>query len=220
MRKAITRKWLERNRACRGQVDTFSALFPEGMPLTRENVATCHKANLDIVWAACHLMAKTQRRDFIIFTLKQRQPHIVDLFKQVGLHDHAEKIKALTFDDQNDQTEARHIFAAAWAAAWAVASAAAWAVDSAAAWAAARDAAWAVVASAAAWAVDGDAAWAVAGDAAWAVASAAAWAAARAAGWYAAREAATDKQVEYCINVLLPKKERRQATKSKKGGDS
>ena len=133
--KRITKSWLVRQQACADQVAQFAKLWPEGMPLTRANALICHKAGLDVVWAACRLMSIAQRRELIVFTLKQRQSCLVTLFDRAGLASHAQAIAVLDF---SDLTEAERVFDAAWAA-----SDAAWAVRTAAsdaAWAAARDA--------------------------------------------------------------------------------
>ena len=131
--RTITRSWLTNKGACRDQVDRFSGLYPKGMPLTAENVWACHKAGLDVIWAACHLMTKAQRQTFILYTLRQRQPHLVSLLARAGLKKQSVQIKSLKFDTVADATAAIPVLNAAWAAAWDAAWDAAYA---------ARDAAW------------------------------------------------------------------------------
>ncbi len=109
MRK-ITKSWLSTRGACIHQVESFAKLFPDGMPLTEENVWKCHEAGLDVVWAFCHLMTKVQRQAFLIFSLKQRQPYIATLFRQSGLNARARAIEKLTF---NNLDEAIRVFAVA-----------------------------------------------------------------------------------------------------------
>jgi len=140
------------------------------MLLTRENVWICHKAGLDVIWAACHMMTKEQRQEFILFTVRQRQPHLVELFTSIGLKEHATQIKNLRFDTSKEAQAAIPILNAARAAARDTMGAARTATD-------ARDAAW----------DDWDTAWA-------------AWTAARNSwGILDATDAAREQQIEWCI---------------------
>src|SRR3972149_815693 len=149
----ITLAWLRRHGACDGWHKTFQALFPRGAPLTREAAFKAHDAGLDVLWVGIALLTADERREFIVFTLKQRQPHLVSLFREAHLGGHAEAIAAI---DWGNLSDAKVVLTAARNAAWDGAWAAAWAADAAraardAAWDAASDAAW----DAAAWAAGG-----------------------------------------------------------------
>lgn len=123
----ITPRWLNRHRACKdGWVrpyhDVLLVRYPKGVPVTLEAALEAHEAGiswLDILWVALHQLRNRQdRRDFIIFTLRQRQPHLAMLFRRAGLNDHA---RAITSLDWSDLRRAQHILAAARDAAWAAA---------------------------------------------------------------------------------------------------
>lgn len=131
--QAITLRWLRRHGACDGWEPTFRELFPDGAPVTLEAALKGYEAGLDVVWVAVRLLRRPEQREFIIFTLRQRQPHIVTLFQRAGLAEHAAKIESI---DWTDFKKAEQLLDAAGAAA----GAAAWDAR-AAAWDA-RDAAW------------------------------------------------------------------------------
>jgi len=114
----ITENALRRRGACSSQIDKFAQMFPESMPLTQGNVWKCHEAGLDVIWGACHLlMNKGQRKEFIYFTLRQRQPHIVKLLIGAGLKGHTERVAELDFADLE---EAENVLDAAERAMWAM----------------------------------------------------------------------------------------------------
>ena len=168
----ISKRWLRRRKACsNGWLAIMREHWPDGAPATLETAQAAHAAGVppeDILWVAIRLLGrKRDRQQFILFTLKQRQPYLVKLFKRAKLPDHADAIEALTWADL---AEARQVLDAAWAAARA-----AW--D--AARAAARDARWA------------------AGDANDAATRDAAWTAARDAAWTASYDAAIWEQIEW-----------------------
>ena len=189
--QAITLRWLRRHGACDGWEPKFRELFPDGAPITLE-------ADLDVLWVAVRLLRPIERRDFIIFTLRQRQPHIANLFRRIGIAEHATKVEAI---DWTDLKEAKQVLDAAWDAT----RAAAWDATRAATWDAAWDAALEASCEAtrdAAWDSAFDASWAAARDATWAAAWAATWAAARDATWAAARDAAIKEQLEWIAEKL------------------
>jgi hypothetical protein len=148
--KLITNHWLRRHQACEdGWQAIFADRWPEGAPVTLETALEAITAGIswaDVMWVAVRcLPSRRKRREFIIFTLRQRQPHLVTLFRQVKLNAHAKAIEAL---DWSDLDKAVRVLAAAAAAAWAAwdaagdAAGAAWAVGATCdAWDAARDAA-------------------------------------------------------------------------------
>ena len=152
---------ISRWKPCSSQMAQIEKLYPQGIPMTAEAISRLRNAGVDVIWGACHLMTRAERRQFIIFTLHQRQPSLVSLFVAAKLHDHAAAIARL---DWIDLHQARTILQAAAGAAWAAGAAIA-----------AAGAAWAAV----------DAARAV-----WTVMDATAWAAEAAAGAARAAEAA------------------------------
>jgi hypothetical protein len=195
MTKAITAEWLREQRACEAQLEIFQRVFPNGSDLTEADLDKAITAGLDRLWSLLRLADGALRREFLVFTLRQRHPNIVALFERAGFKEHAAAIAGI---DWADLTRAQEILNAAWAAARDAARAAAWA----AAWDAARAAARA-------------AAWAAAWDAAWDAARAAAWDAARAAAWAAARDAAWDAAYrEQCLWLIERLTERPQREKS------
>ena len=52
----VTVEHLKAKDACQEQVDLFAATFPDGMPLTEENLLIAARAELDLHWAAIHLL--------------------------------------------------------------------------------------------------------------------------------------------------------------------
>lgn len=128
------------------QIARLRQRYPDGVPLTRAVGRELLVQGYPVVDFAVRLLDEEATRAFILFTLRQRQPHLVTLFRAAGLPEHAEAIAALTWDDL---TRAQSVLATA--ATWA-ATAASWAATHAS-WAAthtpwaataADDASWAV----------------------------------------------------------------------------
>ena len=180
--QAITLRWLRRHGACDGWEPKFRELFPDGAPITLDAALKAQEADLDVLWVAVRLLRPIERRDFIIFTLRQRQPHIANLFRRIGIAEHATKVEAI---DWTDLKEAKQVLDAAWDATRAAAWDAAWDATRAATW----DAAW-------------DATRAATWDATRAAAWDATWAAAWDATWAAARDAAIKEQLEWIAEKL------------------
>jgi len=138
----ITADYLRQHQACPDQLKLFESTFPNGSKLTIKDYRKAEKAGLDSGWSLWHLLADHNlTKDFIVFTLRQRQPHVVSLLTKAGLSGQAASVGSL---DWTDLDLAGRVLDAAGDAAWAAGDAAgdaAWAAARAAAWAA-RDAAW------------------------------------------------------------------------------
>ena len=111
----ITERWLRNRKACRdGWVRVYHERWPDGAPAAIEVAIEARDAGIplqDILWVAVRcLPKKADRRNFIVFTLRQRQPHLVKLFRRAELIQHAKAIAAL---DWSDLPEAERVLAAA-----------------------------------------------------------------------------------------------------------
>ena len=211
----ITIARIKRWGACNDAIEAIRQAYPDGVPCTRAAAIELYEQGVDVLWGALRLLTKAQRVEFILFTLRQRQPHVVTLLRRAGFDAHADAIARLVLTMPAEAATATDIFAAAGAAARAAAWDAAWDAAGAAAWDAARAAAGAAARAAAgdvAWDAARDAASAAARDAASAAASAAAGAAAKAAARDAARaaawDAATRDQIAWVADLLGLKEER------------
>lgn len=117
---------IRRSRPCPDQFARLKELYPAGVPLTLPVARRIQKRGCDVLWGLTHLLTKEKRREFVLFTLRQRQPHLVKLLRNAGLKEHATKIGALKFETFADAKAAAPILNAARAAAWNAARAAAW----------------------------------------------------------------------------------------------
>jgi hypothetical protein len=169
--------------ACSEQRNQIKDLYPDGVPLTRDAALSLHENGIDVLWGALRLLTEDERVEFLLFTLRQRQPYIVSLLRAAGLDQHASAVAALRFDTPDDARAATTILDTARAAA------------RDAAWEATRDAAWA--AWTAAWNAAWNAAWEATRDAAWAV-----WAATCTADRAAAWNAATREQIVWVCDRI------------------
>jgi len=101
--KRITVRWLVHMGACKdGWQATFRKVFPNGALLTREAAYKGQEAELDVVWAgvkALQIAAPERIKDFRVFILRQRQPHLVSRFRVAGLPKQAEAIIAIDWSD-------------------------------------------------------------------------------------------------------------------------
>ena len=207
--KIITLERLERMKPCAEQYATVARMYPDGVPLTAAAIAALEPAGVDTMWAGLRLLTARQRREFVVFTLRQRQPALVTLFGRAGLPEQAAAIEALRLREFGDMPVAQEVFAAArdaardaargaarvaaWDAAWA---------ESAASSVSARAASAAVSAAASAASAAVSAAARAARAAAWdAVAVSATARAARAAAWDAVA-AATAEQRAWLLDAL------------------
>ena len=68
--------WFAKCRARCTQVEQAMAHWPDGIPLTAQAAREAHALGLDVVWAGMRLMTVGQQMKFILFTLRQRQPHL------------------------------------------------------------------------------------------------------------------------------------------------
>ena len=185
--KIITLERLERMKPCAEQYATVARMYPDGVPLTAAAIAALEAAGVDTMWAGLRLLTARQRREFVVFTLRQRQPALVTLFGRAGLPEQAAAIEALRLREFGDMPVAQEVFAAARDAARGAARVAAW------------DAAWA---ESDASSVSARAAWDA--SAAASAASAAVSATARAArdAERDARDAATAEQRAWLLDAL------------------
>lgn len=210
----ITAKWLIDCHACPEQIEKFATLWPNGVELTPEVAEEAYREGLNTIWGACHMMTNEQRRAFIIWTLRQRQPYLVMLLKRAGMSPSADvdgtglKLVTLVLENTWKATQtAREAVQAAWEAVWEAARMATRDVGDAAqaTWNVIWDAAWAIRAEEEATRPaeeDAQAAWEVT----WMVAREArdvTWDAAQAATWEVAWEAARREQHDYCVALLL-----------------
>ena len=215
---AITEAWLREHGACEDQVQLFNRLYPRGTKVTVKAARKACERGLDVIWAASHLMDMGQRRDFIRFTLRQRQKPLVKLFRSAGLEEHATAIEGLDWTDLGAaeavlHDASRYAGKAARTATGEAASNFAMGVARDYAGEAARDA-WVAAREEArnaardVWEAIGEATW----EGAWAAGAEAArnageaardaWVAAREAARYVAVEEARAVQVEECIRIL------------------
>ena len=111
-------------------------IYPDGIPLTLTAARKLMAAGVDVMWGLISLLDKRDRPDFMLFTLRQRQPHLVTLLTKAGLDEHAQNVAALKF---NTQAQARDAIPALNASAWAASARASWA----SAWTASARASWA-----------------------------------------------------------------------------
>ncbi len=172
---------IRRMEPCLQQFKQLKELYPDGVPLTLGAVKRIKAAELDARWGLLGLMDDAEAVDFLLFTLRQRQPHLVKLLRRVKLNNHAKAVKAVRFNTPEDAEAGREVLTAAWDAA--------------------GNAAW-DAAGTAAWDAAGTAAWDAARAAAWDAAGNAAWDAARAAAWDAARAAAEEEQIKWIVTRL------------------
>ena len=105
-------------RPCAGTLPALRKLYPDGIPLTLEAALNLHDKGFGVMWGLTHLLDTQQRRDLILFTLRQRQPHLVSILRKAALADQAEAIAALSFDKPENARAATPTLAAAGAAAW------------------------------------------------------------------------------------------------------
>lgn len=126
-------------RACQHDYRVVARLFPDGVPLTMDAYHTLRSESVDVLWGAVRLLDRAGRVEFLLFTLRQRQPHLVAMLRRAGLDDHADNVASLRFDTAAQAGQAWGILDTARNAASEVAREAA----SDAAWDAARAAAWA-----------------------------------------------------------------------------
>lgn len=181
--KTISLETIKSFGPCAEDYATVCRLYPRGVPLALEAYDALVAAKVDVWWVLPNLLDNAGRGEFVLHTLRYRQPRLVSLFRKAGLPEHADAIEACRFDTPKQAWEAKTILTAAWKAARETT----WDAARATASAAARYAAWAT-ASAAAW----DAAWSSARAAANATAWSAAWTARAAWDTWDARDAAND----------------------------
>ena len=124
--KIITLERLERMKPCAEQYATVARMYPDGVPLTAAAIAALEAAGVDTMWAGLRLLTARQRREFVVFTLRQRQPALVTLFGRAGLPEQAAAIEALRLREFGDMPVAQEVFAAARDAARGAARVAAW----------------------------------------------------------------------------------------------
>ena len=124
--KIITLERLERMKPCAEQYATVARMYPDGVPLTAAAIAALEAAGVDTMWAGLRLLTARQRLEFVVFTLRQRQPALVTLFGRAGLPEQAAAIEALRLREFGDMPVAQEVFAAARDAARGAARVAAW----------------------------------------------------------------------------------------------
>src|SRR3990167_1733012 len=88
---------IRRFRPCPDQFAIVERDYPQGVPLTAKAALDIQRKGGDVMWALARLMTKVQRQQFILYTLRLRQPHLVSLFEKAGLREHAAAIKRLRF---------------------------------------------------------------------------------------------------------------------------
>ena len=112
----ITADYLRQHQACPDQLKLFESTFPNGSKLTIKDYRKAEKAGLDSGWSLWHLLADHNlTKDFIVFTLRQRQPHVVSLLTKAGLSGQAASVGSL---DWTDLDLAGRVLDAARDAAW------------------------------------------------------------------------------------------------------
>jgi hypothetical protein len=94
-RRRIDLAWLLSRGACDGHTEIFKRTFPGGAEVSLEMALLGRSLGIDSIWAAIHLMPKSRRRDFIVFTLQQRQPHLAVLARRDGRTEDAARIDGL-----------------------------------------------------------------------------------------------------------------------------
>lgn len=104
--------------ACADAQQTIKRLYPEGIPLTLEAARTLREHGVDVLWGAVRLLTDGQRVKFIVFTLRQRQPHLVKLLRDANFPEHADAVAALSFATPEDAATVQGVLSSAGAAAW------------------------------------------------------------------------------------------------------
>ena len=123
------RRW----QPCTEQYFIVAERYPKGVPLTMEAADALMIHGVDVVWGLLHLLGQRDRPEFILFTLRQRQQHLVALLRQAKLPIKADALAALTLETLEDADLAKPLLDAARAVTWApgeaarVARVAAWA---------------------------------------------------------------------------------------------
>jgi len=193
----LTLARIRRYKPCERDMQIVANAYPDGVPMTAEAGKALRASGVDVLWLALRLLKPQGRRDFILFTLRQRQPHTVSLFRKAGDDATADAIAALRFDTWRDAKAATPVLEAARASAWTSASASASASAWTSAWASAWDSARGSAKGSAR-----DSAWTSARGSA----RDSAWASARGS----ARDSAWDEQIEWVAARLT--QERAEAT--------
>lgn len=96
-------------RPCADDLARVREIYPGGVPLTVEAGVTLREAGVDVLWGALRLLTDEERTEFILFTLRQRQPHLIALYKRAGLAAEAETIARLRFAAGEDAAKATPI---------------------------------------------------------------------------------------------------------------
>lgn len=113
----ISLKRIQRWQPCYDQYERVAQLYPDGVPLSRETALVLHEAGLDVIWGLVRLMTRRQRQEFILFTLRLRQPYLVTLFRRANHGEQAKDIAALRFENIGQAKAAGPILGAAGAVA-------------------------------------------------------------------------------------------------------
>jgi len=202
----ISLRRIKRWGACDSQYKQVKTLYPNGVPLTVEAALRLHEAGIDVLWGALRLLTTGERVEFMLFTLRQRQPHLVSLLKAAGHEVHAVAVEALRFDTTEDARAAVPVLDAARdasrAASRSASRSASWDASRGAARDASRSASRAASRSAsrsASWdasrAASRSASWDASRDASRSASRSASWDASRAASWAASWAAAIRAQI-------------------------
>src|SRR3990167_9799184 len=85
-----------------GDYGVLMRLYPNGVPLTARAALAIQEAGGDVLWGLVRLMTKPQRQDFILYSLRLRQPWLIKLFRKAGLPQHARALAKLRFDTVAD----------------------------------------------------------------------------------------------------------------------
>lgn len=123
VKKVLTLERLRRWGACRDDYAIVAELYPAGVPLAPAEAFVAAGMALqvraiDVQWGMVRLLTRAQRAQFVLFTLRQRQPHLVSLLRGGGLHAEAEVVAALSFSTTRDAECAIPILDATRVAAW------------------------------------------------------------------------------------------------------
>lgn len=88
---------LKRWHACDAQYARIAKFYPDGVPLTLVTALMLDVRGIDVLWAATHLLRRPERRQFMLFTLRQRKAALVALLNAEGLTEQAQRVAQLTF---------------------------------------------------------------------------------------------------------------------------
>ncbi|KKN23179.1 hypothetical protein LCGC14_0907660 [marine sediment metagenome] len=79
----VTRRWLEDAGACGPDLRRSIEEFGEEIEATTAVVTAARAVGIDVLWAGCHLLDEAGRREFVAFTLAQRETAMTALFGEI-----------------------------------------------------------------------------------------------------------------------------------------